>query len=192
MNDDVMIWKCLVHCWYSVRGINWLRVDSSHKGQQCWIFMFFLLLALTRCHTHNQHSFDVTVMNEYFIFLFLHVCVLSTPCRISTRLVALHQGQFKVTKTTPTPACLLSSESTPHYARANKNTLLMLHLTLLILPLWGHKQKGWRVEGGGWRQVSWSQNSPGNMFTHTNNQILLSPWTKWLPFCRLPFQAHFL
>ena len=121
-------------------------------------FLFVFLLALRSCHIQSRyqwfempcHSFDITVINEYFIFLFLflHVCLLSAPYRISTHLVALHQGQFKVIKTTPTLACLLSSESTPHYSRANKNTLLMLHLTLLILPLWGHKQKGWKVEAG--------------------------------------------
>ena len=108
-------------------------------------------------------------MNISYYYSYMSV-FFQPPCRISTCLVALHQGQFKVTKTTPTLACLLSSQSTPHYSRANKNTLLMLHLTLLILLLWGHKQKGWRVEAG----LLVTELSRKHVYSHKQSNSLVS------------------
>ena len=71
LHDDVMIWKYFLHYWPFGQGIQWLLVDSQHKGPVMQSFESLLDVKLISClissaFASDSRCLDTHVMSPLF------------------------------------------------------------------------------------------------------------------------------
>ena len=83
-HDDVIKWKHFPRYWPFVRGIHRSPVNSPHKGQWRWAFMFSLICAWIDCCVNNREAGDLRCYRIHY-----DVIVMKTPLKLWTRWTSL-------------------------------------------------------------------------------------------------------
>ena len=90
VHDDVIKWKHFSRNWPFVRGIHRSPVNSPHKGQWRWAFMFSLIRAWINGWLNNGEAGDLRRHRAHY-----DVIVMSKEPRLTLQLIPLN-GCFSI------------------------------------------------------------------------------------------------